>query len=257
MANKPPKDPAQGSGASRRDRLRQEQEKQAREQRMRTRITIAVVGVAVLALVGVVVWVAALAINGNKDTASSGGTAGGGNYTLTVGDASAPVTVDIYQDFMCPYCGQFERANGTDLKDLVESKTAKLVIHPMAFLDDSSQGTKYSTRAANALVTVAKNEPDKVLAFNAVLYANQPDENTVGLTDSQIGDYARSVGVSDATVTIFAQKKYTDFVASATQAAFDEGIQSTPTVKLNGTKFDGNLITAGPLKTAIEKLAVK
>ena len=33
------------------------------------------------------------------------------NYTVVVGKADAPVTLAIYQDYMCPYCGEFERAN--------------------------------------------------------------------------------------------------------------------------------------------------
>lgn len=77
---------------------------------------------------------------------------------------------------------------------MVDDGTVLLRIHPMNFLDDASLGTKYSTRAANAFVTVWKAEPDKALAFNKLLFANQPKENTTGLTDAQIAQIASQAG---------------------------------------------------------------
>ena len=127
----------------------------------------------------------------------------------------------------------------------------------MAFLDDASQGTQFSTRAANALVTVAKAEPDKVLAFNAALYDSQPEENTAGLTDAQIAELARGAGVSNETVATFASLANKSFVASATTKSFASGVKGTPTIKINGETFTGDLYTAGALKDAVAKAAAK
>jgi protein-disulfide isomerase len=153
---------------------------------------------------------------------------------------------------MCPYCGQFDRAQEADLKSLVEAGTVKVVFHVMNFLDSSSNGAKYSSRAADAFVTVAKQQPSAALAFNTALYADQPAEGSSGLTDAQIADRARAAGVSDSVIATFANQPNADFVVKSNQAAFDEGIQSTPTVKINGTVFTGDLYTAGAFKAAIQ-----
>jgi hypothetical protein len=49
--------------------------------------------------------------------------------------------VDVYIDPMCPYCGQFDVANGDGLAELVDSNSISLRVHPLTFLDGASQGT--------------------------------------------------------------------------------------------------------------------
>ncbi len=245
---------------SRRQQLRQEQEKAAKEAKIRKIISIAALSVVGVAVIGGIVWAVMSMGTLAKPTASTNPTGSNpvnATYAVTVGNATAPVTVDIYQDYICPYCGDFERANSSDLAALAASGKVFLRLHPMNFLDGASQGTKYSTRAANALVTVFKAEPDKVLAFNSALYAVQPKENTPGLTDAQIAEQAKSAGVSDATIATFTQLSNVDFVNNTTQAAGADGVESTPTVLINGTQFTGNLFTAGPLRQAVEAAAQK
>ena len=248
------------SNKTRAQRLRLEQERlakeaqEAREKRIRTIVMISVVGVVALALVGVVVWTVLGAKRGQEPVAAAqiaeiGAVQG---RTLVVGQQDAPVTLDVYQDYMCPYCGQFERANRADLQQLVDDGSARLVIHPLAFLDAQSAGTNYSSRAANAAVTVAQYQPDKLLAYNAILYDRQPAEGTEGLSNEQLAELARAVGVDDATIQRFGADETTAFVAWLTDAAFrNDGIKGTPTVKINGQIFSGDLYSAGPLKAAV------
>lgn len=253
MSNK--QNPGQpGQPGSRREQLRAEQARAAKEKRVRNIITYVALGLGALVIVGGIIWGVIAATSANKATPSAGAA---GQYTVTVGKADAPVTIDIYQDYMCPYCGQFERTNSGDVAALVADGTAKVQIHPMAFLDDASQGTKYSTRAANALVTVYKAEPDKALAFNSALYANQPAENSSGLTDAQIADIAVKAGVSQTVASSFTSMANASFVADGTNAAFAEGVTSTPTVKINGKQYSGDLYTAGAFKSAVLAAAGK
>lgn len=241
--NTPPKRDG-SAAATRRELLRQAREKEAREKKIRTIVTFSTIGVVVVGLVVLLIWVLAPTLS--KKPAAAG------SYGLSVGVATAPVTIDIYQDFMCPYCGQFERAQSADMKALVDAGKVKVVFHLMNFLDSSSNGAKYSTRAAEAFATVAKQQPDKALAFNTALYADQPAEGSTGLTDAQLADRARSAGVSESVIATFASRPNAAFVTKSNQAAVDEGITSTPTVKINGTVFKGNLYVAGALKTAVE-----
>jgi protein-disulfide isomerase len=241
--NKAPKTSG-AAAANQRELLRLAREKEEREKKVRRTVTFGTLGVVVIGMVVLLILVVIPAIAKKSSTADSSG--------LIIGSATAPVTIDIYQDYMCPYCGQFDRAQATDIKALVDAGTAKVVVHVMNFLDSSSNGTKYSSRAANAFVTVAQQEPSKALAFNTAMYANQPAEGSAGLTDAEIADRARSVGVSDSVIATFANQANAGFVTKSNQAAFDAGVTSTPTVNINGTAFKGDLYTAGAFKSAVE-----
>ncbi|MDO8382625.1 MAG: thioredoxin domain-containing protein, partial [Microbacterium sp.] len=72
---------------------------------------------------------------------------------ISVGDG--PDVVATYIDFMCPICNQFEGIYAETLNDLVADGSITLEYHPVAILDNQSQGTQFSTRAANALYCVA------------------------------------------------------------------------------------------------------
>lgn len=143
----------------------------------------------------------------------------------------------VYLDFMCPYCGQFETANATDLDALRKSGDLTVTYHVVSNLDSLSQGTAFSTRAANAAATVASDAPTAYVAFLEGMFANQPEEQTTGLTDEQIASIALDAGVPQEVVDTFAAGTYNDWVAVASDQAVRDGAGGTPTVKLNGEKL--------------------
>ena len=170
---------------------------------------------------------------------------------IVVGNAGAPVTLEVYLDYMCPFCGQFERANGVELDRMLADNTVSLKLYPLSFLDNASDGTRYSTRAANAVATVADRAPDRIVAFNNVLFARQPAEGGPGLSDEEIGILAGNAGVPAEVVRLFADGIFEPWVAASTSAVLDTGISGTPTVKINGKVFEGDLYTVGPLTRAV------
>ena len=173
---------------------------------------------------------------------------------MVIGQASAPVTVSVYSDFLCPFCGTFEATNGAMLQKYVTEGKIKVAFYPLTFLDRLSQGTQYSTRTANDFVAVAQDAPATALAFSAALFANQPTEGKAGLTDSQIIDLAIKAGVPQTVTDTFKDQTYVPWTQQITQEAFGANpISGTPTAKINGTTFTGDLYTAGPLEEAIKK----
>jgi protein-disulfide isomerase len=170
---------------------------------------------------------------------------------VLIGRDGAGTVLDVYADYLCPYCGRFETANSADLSGLVTSGKVLLKLHPMAFLDEQSAGTHYSTRAANAAVTVADKAPEQFLAFNAALFEHQPAEGKPGLTDEQIAGFARQAGVPQQVVDTFTARTYVTWIQKATQAAFDSGVTGTPTVKINDVRVTANLYTPGSLAQAV------
>lgn len=245
-----------------REALRRRQQAQAAaERRMKTIVRTAwIAGITVIALIiGITVW--------SVTNARSSNTAGGAPGALVTptratdagalrfGKDDAKVTVAVYADFMCPYCGQFERANGASLDAAAEAGTIVLDIHPMSFLDAQSGGAEYSTRAANAFVTIAEADPAAALRFNQLLFANQPGEGTSGLSDDQLAAFATQAGASSEVIASFAKRTFVPWITQITQQAFDSGVKGTPTVKLNGQVYSGDIYTPGALMTAIERVA--
>ena len=173
------------------------------------------------------------------------------NGALAFGKATAPVKLETYLDYMCPFCGRFERANGGEIDRMVADGTVRIELYPLSFLDRVSNGTRYSTRAANAVATVAHRAPDKVLAFSNALFASQPAEGTSGLSDDEIAKLASGAGVPSETVAQFTEGIFEPWVAASTSAVFETGVTGTPTVKINGTRFSGDLYAVGPLTRAV------
>ena len=258
MANKPKNQPQPGARAA----LRQQQQAQAAaDKRARTAIRVAwISGLAVIVvMIGVITWAVVSSRGTNTGVVGADGLTAPATATesgaVAIGDAGAKVTLSVYADFMCPYCGEFERANGDDITAAVDAGTTKLEIHPMAFLDQQSGGTKFSTRAANAFVTVADADPKVALKYYQLLYASQPAEGSAGLTDQQLADLARQAGAPAEVVATFARQTFVPWVQKITQQAFDSGITGTPTVKINGEKFAGDVYTRGPLAQALAQAA--
>jgi protein-disulfide isomerase len=179
-------------------------------------------------------------------------TADGG---VPIGPADAPVTVTVFFDYMCPFCGRFETANATDLDRLVDSGEARVELRPLSFLDPQSQGSEFSTRAANALATVADGAPEQAWAFHRGLFEEQPEEGTSGLGDDVIARIARDTGVPDEVAERFGERTFTGWVAQGTERAFASGVTGTPTVLIDGEVFGGDLYTAGPLAEAVRNAA--
>ncbi|WP_082608434.1 thioredoxin domain-containing protein [Oerskovia sp. Root918] len=181
------------------------------------------------------------------------------------GDESAPVTVEVYVDYMCPICGQFEAVNGESLAALREAGSVRVVFHPIAILDRYSQGSQYSTRAASSAALVADRAPDAFQDFHAGLLAHQPQEGTEGLSDAQIADVARAAGVPADVVAELADggaAEFAPWVATATQAATSDPALAgprgfgTPTIVIDGERWAGDWSDAQSLVQAIEGTAV-
>lgn len=167
----------------------------------------------------------------------------------TPANAAGVVDITLFVDYLCPVCGEFEAANGQALNDLVSSGAATVEIHPIAFLDNRSQGTRYSTRAANAGACMANYTPDSYYTFHNLLFANQPAENTAGLDDETLIELANTAGANQQVADCITNGDYVDWVAAETARAMngelainnlDEsftGVTGTPTVLLNGVPF--------------------
>ena len=223
------------------------EQQKARERRRAVTLWTTVTVVAVLVIAGLIGW-GVLAGQSDDDagklvvpsTAVNDGTA------FAVG--SGPVKVDIYEDFMCPACGQFESGADATIEKLVDSGKITVQYHPIAILDRASNGTEYSTRSAAASAAAA--EGGKFREYHQVLFANQPAEGTDGLTDDRLIELGRSVGLTDQKFAdAVTAGTYRPWVADVTEKASARGVTSTPTVYVDGKELADR--TAAGLEQAV------
>ena len=196
-----------------------------------------------MVVAGLTFLVKVITDNGSADLPDSGvlkaptvADASGGiliNQDGTLGGTppAGSVRLDVYLDLMCPICHEFETINGADVKTLRESGTVAVYYHPVSILDRASRGTHYSTRAAAALATVAEYDPTHFEAFFGVLFDNQPAENSAGLSNAQIANFASSAGVPSGVVSKFADGEFTRWVTAATDTASVDGLKGTPWIR--------------------------
>ncbi|WP_165069158.1 DsbA family protein [Marisediminicola senii] len=159
-----------------------------------------------------------------------------------------PIAIQIYLDYFCPVCGAFEATNADQIATLIEQNAATLEIHPVAILDNQSLGTRYSTRSANAAACVANYSPNSFFDFSALMFENQPEEGTEGLTDDELVAITTDAGVEQASSIeeCITELEFGNWVEDATsRATGNEDLQNengqfgTPTVLVNGTRYTG------------------
>ncbi|MGH3913203.1 MAG: DsbA family protein [Pseudonocardiaceae bacterium] len=161
---------------------------------------------------------------------------------VAIGKPDAPVTIEVYEDFLCPACEQFEKLYGDQLEDAAALGQARVVYHPVAILDDFSDPAGYSSLAAGA--AFCASEAGVFPRFHESLFVHQPREGGPGWTSAQLQQLGRDLGAGDSfarCVEDGAQER----VTAATEQAREylstlrpDGRLGTPTVLVNGTIID-------------------
>src|SRR5690606_6286220 len=168
------------------------------------------------------------------------------------GDA---VVVEVVYDYQCPHCANFEAANHADISSLLESGNVQFIFRPVSFMDYASNGKEFSTRASNAAAVVADRSPEYFLDFHGALFANQPTGN--GLTDDDIADIAREVGVPQETIDEFTttapssdERVFSRWIAAATQR------EKTRSSELGAVVVNSSIVSCGtPTSRAVSAMS--
>jgi len=170
--------------------------------------------------------------------------------------SNAP-TLDLYEDFQCPVCGQFEKAMGPSITTMVAAGEVKLIVHTLSFLDDNLKND-FSKKTANAVACAA--DAGKFLEYHAAVFAAQPAQEGAGYSDAQITEFATTAGITGPALTTWqkctSSGQHAQYVLDTQTAAEKSGVNSTPTLLLNGKDITKTLTTPESLITQV-KLATK
>jgi protein-disulfide isomerase len=203
----------------------------------------------IAALVGGVILIAAVVLlQGPPAESPAGGTAAGptanlvapssvvpadlGDTPNTLGSATAPLKMEITEDFQCPICGQFSRDDLPRLiADFVRPGLVRIVTHDVEFLDrgDSRESLDAATAAACA------GEQGRYWEYHDWLYGNQRGENQGAFSRDRLTAIATQVELDQAAFgACLSGPTEQAKVTAATDAAVGAGITGTPTFVVNG-----------------------
>lgn len=226
-----------------------------------------VIGAVIGALVIVAVVVAILVGNSSKSVSAAdqvggsgsaqpvgvtGGEGGGIVANPATAKSNAP-TLDLYEDFQCPTCGALENAMGPAMASMAKAGDIKLVIHTLSFLDDNLKNDS-SKRAANAVACAA--DAGRFLEYHAAVFAAQPAQEGAGYTDAQLTQFAAQAGITGPALTTWQRcttsGQHSQYVAAVQDSAGRAGVNSTPTVMLNGKNITSSLTTVEALGAQVK-----
>jgi len=144
----------------------------------------------------------------------------------------AKVQVDLWEDFQCPHCKEFEIVSGNYVNDLVRAGKIKIVYHPMTFI-----GPESILAAAAAACTA---DTGKFLDMHTALFNNQPaNENSGAWTNTSLKLLAISAGdTSKKTASCIDSGKYTNWTNNVEADAAKKNVNSTPTMFINGKQLN-------------------
>jgi protein-disulfide isomerase len=166
------------------------------------------------------------------------------NATVLVGQPNAKVSVDLYEDFRCPVCDDFESTNFTNIEKQLEAGTIKVRYHMLNLLDNSNNPGNYSIMSANTALAVATVAPSKFMDYHYSLFQKQPPEGQQGWSQSQLSNLASRLGVSGSAFdTLVNDKTYEKQInTNLTNAENDQALWQTSS---QGTGFGTPTVVSG------------
>ncbi len=222
----------------------------ARQSSNRTQWIIIGAAVAVIALV---VTIGVIISSRKSATQAAGYGTGSATATFAAGaitvGAGAAVTIDLFEDAICPACAAFERQYGQQIAKAVDEKKLTVIHHPLTFLDRSSASRDYSSRGAAAMMCVAANSGGTAGVFQAfhtrIFDADiQPAEGSASDHDNAfLAQLALTAGADQAAATCITDKTMAPTVVTAMATATDTlntavGGVSSPVVLHGGVQVD-------------------
>ena len=139
-----------------------------------------------------------------------------------LGNPNAKLTLVLYADFQCPFCGRFfseteQQLNTTYVKD---GKLA-IVYRDFTFLGPESLRASEAARCAG--------DQGKFWEYHDYLFTHQDGENKGHFADANLKSFSKELNLNTTTFnSCFDSSKYEKAVQASTQEGSAAGVQGTP-----------------------------
>lgn len=243
---------------SARERLAEERKRQAQRQQRVRAVVIALSAVVVVALAVVVT----VLVVSNKDKSTYTGAIApqtrrsDGSILMGKPGVKAP-KLEVFEDFQCPYCQEFEKTSGDTVKRLAAAGKVNVIYNPIWLFKEREEPIRgNSERAANAALCAPAN---KWVQYHDKIYHNQPAEGSKGFSNGDLIGWAKDLGFDNSTFEqcVKGLKKQSTLQQMTNYAEQTRGVSGTPTVFLDGKSLDltNTLLKPANLEKAIAAAA--
>lgn len=158
----------------------------------------------------------------------------------TAANADKLPTLELWEDFQCPACGQLEQQAGEHITKAAAEGKYKLMFRPATFLDARlPQSNKSSERATAAWGCAV--DAGKTAEYHAGVFAVQPETEGTGYSEETLLKVGKDVGITGDAYTTFEKcvkdGTYLKWAANSQQKFVDAAVPGTPAGFLNGKEL--------------------
>lgn len=153
---------------------------------------------------------------------------------LNMGNPDATVKVVEFADFQCPYCQLYwQQVEPTIVSDYVVTGKIYYTYAPMAFLGQESVDSAEAAYCAN--------DQGKFWEYRDMLFTNHTGENVGDFTTAKLQLFAQKLGLDTTAFNqCLSSGKYQTAVDDANNYASSQGVNSTPTIMVNGQLYSAS-----------------
>jgi protein-disulfide isomerase len=213
----------------RRERKRRQQQRQQRSQRL---ITIGLIVLGAALIMFAVIWPQLRPVA--EIVAADAGPYPNADDN-SMGDPNAPITIEEYSDFQCPFCQRFHDETEPLLRQYyVDTGKVRFIYRSMGnFVSDNiarAQGTPAKTESQDsALAAYCAGEQNKFWEMKAHIYANVLGEDVGSFTGKRLKAIAETAGLdSNEFNTCYDGGTYLERTQQDQQDGQAAGINGTP-----------------------------
>ena len=141
------------------------------------------------------------------------------------GPKDAAVTIVEFSDFQCPFCSKINQPMDAALEK--DSKIKVVFAHyPLSFHQNAKPASIMAQEAW-------EQGPEKFWKLHSLMFGNQKD-----LSEENITKWAKEAGVDVSKLTDAQKKKHEAFLTKLQEMGNTVGVEGTPTVFINGRKWE-------------------
>ncbi len=206
-------------------------------------VIVVVLVLAIVAAVGVDYWRKNSSVDVSSNRVEPAVITGPGTngQGIKVGKGSAKTNIDLFLDFRCPHCAEFEEDTAPVLDELIADGTVTVTYWPMTFVNKEA-----SPRLANAFAAAAAN--GKALSYGEAMYK----DFSKAWTDDQLIELGKKLGIDDAKFeAAIKDNSYKGWLESIGQVSNERKVEGTPTVFVNDKMLQSDQLTVDGIKAAV------
>lgn len=162
-----------------------------------------------------------------------------------MGDPKAPVKIEEFSDFQCPYCERFHKETEGQLVDTYVATGQVYFTYRSTgnwVSGNIGGGKTESEDAAKAAYCAA--DQGKFWEMHATLFGNVLGEDAGSFTDRRLVSLAQSAGLDTKQFSdCYDSNKYADQVAQDFKDAVAAGVKGTPSFVISYTDASGKTVT--------------